>query len=86
MLQPTPNRGSPPSQNSEIPSRSTTGNFPTARPSYMRCNMADPRISHIDLDQRTIIWRNADIEQERRIAIFDLLEGNIFAPQRAWLS
>ena len=44
--------------------------------------MADLRISHIDLDQRTIIWRNADIEQERRIAIFDLIEGNHFAPQR----
>ena len=44
--------------------------------------MADTRISHIDLDQRSIIWRNADIEQERRIAIFDLIEGNYFAPQR----
>jgi len=48
----------------------------------MRRFMADPRISHIELDQRTIIWRNADIEQERRIAIFDLLEGNHFSPQR----
>jgi uncharacterized protein (UPF0262 family) len=48
----------------------------------MRCNMGDPRISHIELDQHSIIWRNADIEQERRIAIFDLLEGNSFAPQR----
>jgi uncharacterized protein (UPF0262 family) len=44
--------------------------------------MADPRIIHIDLDQQSIIWRNAEIEQERRIAIFDLLEGNYFAPQR----
>jgi uncharacterized protein (UPF0262 family) len=44
--------------------------------------MADPRIIHIDLDQHSIIWRNAEIEQERRIAIFDLLEGNHFAPQR----
>ncbi len=44
--------------------------------------MSDPRISHIDLDQRSIIWRNADIEQERRIAIFDIIEGNHFAPQR----
>ena len=40
------------------------------------------RISHITLDETTIIWRNADIEQERRIAIFDLLEGNFFAPVR----
>ncbi len=44
--------------------------------------MSDPRIVHIELDQGTIIWRSADIEQERRIAIFDLLEGNHFAPQR----
>ncbi len=43
---------------------------------------ADLRISHITLDEKTILWRNADIEQERRIAIFDLLEDNHFAPQR----
>lgn len=42
--------------------------------------MGDPRITDIALDERTIIWRNADIEQERRIAIFDLLEGNHFEP------
>ena len=40
--------------------------------------MADPRIIAIDLDERSILKRNADIEQERRIAIFDLLEGNHF--------
>jgi uncharacterized protein (UPF0262 family) len=44
--------------------------------------MADPRIIEVELDERTILWRSADIEQERRIAIFDLLEGNHFAPQR----
>ncbi|MGE4323117.1 MAG: UPF0262 family protein [Sphingobium sp.] len=44
--------------------------------------MADPRIIDIKLDERTILWRNADVEQERRIAIFDLLESNYFAPQR----
>ncbi len=42
--------------------------------------MADPRIIDVKLDERTIIWRNADVEQERRVAIFDLLEGNRFAP------
>lgn len=46
--------------------------------------MADPRISHIELDDATIIWRNADIEQERRIAIFDLIEENSFKPLRAF--
>lgn len=45
--------------------------------------MADPRISHIELDEATILWRNADIEQERRIAIFDLIEDNVFKPCRA---
>jgi uncharacterized protein (UPF0262 family) len=45
--------------------------------------MADPRIIDIELDERTILWRSADIEQERRIAIFDLIESNHFAPQRA---
>ena len=42
--------------------------------------MGDPRIIDVRLDDRTIIWRNADVEQERRIAIFDLLEENHFAP------
>jgi uncharacterized protein (UPF0262 family) len=42
--------------------------------------MADPRIIDVELDDRTILWRNADVEQERRIAIFDLLEDNHFAP------
>jgi uncharacterized protein (UPF0262 family) len=45
--------------------------------------MADPRIIDVKLDERTILWRSADVEQERRIAIFDLLEDNRFAPQRA---
>jgi uncharacterized protein (UPF0262 family) len=42
--------------------------------------MADPRIIDVELDDRTVIWRNADVEQERRIAIFDLIEENHFAP------
>jgi uncharacterized protein (UPF0262 family) len=46
-------------------------------------NMADPRIIDVSLDERTILWRSADVEQERRIAIFDLIEENSFAPQRA---
>ncbi|HKY80606.1 MAG TPA: UPF0262 family protein [Sphingobium sp.] len=45
--------------------------------------MTDPRIIDITLDERTILWRNADVEQERRIAIYDLLEDNFFAPQRS---
>ena len=45
--------------------------------------VADPRIIDVELDAATIGWRSADVEQERRIAIFDLIEGNRFAPQRA---
>jgi uncharacterized protein (UPF0262 family) len=43
-----------------------------------------PRISHIELDEASILKRNADIEQERRVAIFDLIEDNSFKPLRAW--
>ena len=41
--------------------------------------MPDPRIIDIELDERSILRRNEDIEQERRIAIFDLIEHNQFA-------
>ena len=42
--------------------------------------MSDPRIIDVKLDERTIIRRNPDVEQERRVAIFDLIERNHFAP------
>ena len=48
------------------------------------CIMADPRITHIELDDATILWRNADIEQERRVAVFDLIEDNTFKPVRSY--
>lgn len=44
---------------------------------------ADHRIAHIELDEATILWRNADVEQERRIAMYDLIEDNSFKPLRA---
>jgi uncharacterized protein (UPF0262 family) len=44
--------------------------------------MADPRIISVELDEATILRRNADIEQERRVAIFDLIEENVFKPLR----
>jgi uncharacterized protein (UPF0262 family) len=44
--------------------------------------VADPRIIDVELDDATILWRSADVEQERRIAIFDLIEENRFVPQR----
>jgi uncharacterized protein (UPF0262 family) len=40
----------------------------------------DPRIADLQLDERTVVWRSADIEHERRVAIFDLLEASYFAP------
>jgi uncharacterized protein (UPF0262 family) len=40
----------------------------------------DQRIAKIVLDERTVLRRNADIEHERAVAIFDLLEENCFAP------
>jgi uncharacterized protein (UPF0262 family) len=42
--------------------------------------MGEPRIIDIELDERTIIRRSDDIERERRVAIFDLLEANSFQP------
>jgi uncharacterized protein (UPF0262 family) len=44
--------------------------------------MSDPRIIKVELDEATILWRSADIEQERRVAIFDLIEDNRFKPLR----
>ncbi|MFC7047794.1 UPF0262 family protein [Emcibacter nanhaiensis] len=46
----------------------------------MSAETSTQRISHIELDESSIIRRNADIEHERRVAIFDLLEDNLFAP------
>jgi len=40
--------------------------------------MSQTDIIQISLDERTIVRRNADIEHERKVAIFDLLEGNSF--------
>jgi uncharacterized protein (UPF0262 family) len=41
---------------------------------------ADQRIVKIVLDERSVVRRNADIEHERAVAIFDLIEDNSFAP------
>jgi uncharacterized protein (UPF0262 family) len=40
----------------------------------------DQRIVKITLDERMVVRRNADVEHERAVAIFDLLEENSFAP------
>ena len=40
----------------------------------------DQRLVNISLDEHTVVSRNADIEHERAVAIYDLLEENHFAP------
>ena len=48
--------------------------------------MADPapnpdrRIVHIVLDEKTMVRRTPEVEHERQVAIFDLLEENAFSP------
>jgi len=42
--------------------------------------MGDPRIASLDLDDKTVLRRSPEIEHERAVAIFDLLEENHFAP------
>ncbi|HZS83406.1 MAG TPA: UPF0262 family protein [Stellaceae bacterium] len=41
---------------------------------------AKQRIAKITLDEKSVVRRNADIEHERQVAIFDLLEENSFEP------
>jgi uncharacterized protein (UPF0262 family) len=40
------------------------------------------RICHIEIDEKGLARPTPEIEQERRVAIFDLLEENRFAPAR----
>jgi uncharacterized protein (UPF0262 family) len=46
--------------------------------------MSDPgghrRIIGVTLDERLVVRRNADVEHERAVAIFDLVEENHFVP------
>ncbi|MBC7952950.1 MAG: UPF0262 family protein [Rhodospirillaceae bacterium] len=38
------------------------------------------RIAHVQLDEKTMVRRAPEVEHERNIAIYDLLEENYFAP------
>lgn len=38
------------------------------------------RVVSLTLDERTVARRTSDIEQERKVAIYDLLQSNHFAP------
>lgn len=44
-------------------------------------NSGPNRICQIELDEKSIIRRSAEIEHEKKVAIFDLLETNHFAPR-----
>ena len=39
------------------------------------------RLASVELDERTLVRRTREIEQEREIAIYDLLETNSFVPR-----
>ena len=45
--------------------------------------MSDQRLASVDLDEATLPSATAEIEHERRVAIFDLVEKNVFAPDAA---
>ena len=42
----------------------------------------DPRILDISLDEKSVVRRSPDVEHERAVAIFDLLEENTFDPKQ----
>ena len=39
------------------------------------------RISDITLDEKSVVRRSSEVEHERQVAIYDLLEENYFAPR-----
>jgi len=43
--------------------------------------MGESRIVSLKLDEQTVVRRNPEVEHERAVAIFDLLEENRFAPR-----
>ncbi len=43
-------------------------------------NQTSQRIVDITLDETSVVRRSPDVEHERAVAIYDLLEENVFAP------
>lgn len=41
---------------------------------------SDQRIANLSLDDASVVYRSRDVEHERTVAIYDLLEQNYFAP------
>ena len=52
---------------------------PQAKPGDAKPDQSRDRLSAVSLDEASIGRGNRDQEHERAIAIFDLLEGNVFA-------
>jgi uncharacterized protein (UPF0262 family) len=44
-------------------------------------NDSSERIENISLDERSLVRRSPEVEHERQVAIFDLLEANTFSPK-----
>jgi len=60
-----------------------SGSVSDARAPPMAANRNDHRLKSIELDEDSLSAASRDQEQERQIAIFDLLEENYFAPEGA---
>ena len=60
--------------------RCRSGSRPGHEPTAMGDPRGERRIAGITLDEHTVVRRSPDIEHERAVAIFDLLEENHFAP------
>jgi len=55
---------------------------PLQSPREFRLTEENPyRLVSVELDERTLVRRTREIEQEREIAIYDLLEKNSFVPR-----
>jgi uncharacterized protein (UPF0262 family) len=57
-----------------MPSEAAGGPAANANPDPRR------RIAKVTLDERTVVRRSPEVEHERAVAIFDLIEENFFAP------
>lgn len=45
--------------------------------------MSEHRLSAVQLDSKTLPAASAEVEHERRVAIFDLVDRNVFQPEGA---
>src|SRR6516165_6927896 len=57
-----------------------SGSLTRHEPTAMGDPEGERRIAGITLDEHTVVRRSPDIEHERAVAIFDLLEENHFKP------